>query len=405
MLNSIENENRRLETERLKKLRELKADVLAAIMQLKPVAQIQNMTVQNFFGSIQNLKPLPDEVVSGMSENMNMLATKIFDLEEESRAISLEQLLLKSLWFRSMKVRQANVAEAHPQTFAWIFDDNPDASAPPITLHQWLQSQGGIYWIMGKAGSGKSTLMKFLFSHERTKLALENWSSQKKLVMASFFFWNAANTPSSMQKSQEGLLQSLLFEVLRQCPSMIRIVCSSKWVPYPSSSSEHQLWTRAELLDALDRLIRQQKVSARFCFFVDGLDEYDGDHLDLIKTLERFPISSDIKLCLSSRPWYVFKDAFGQNVDRTLVLEDLTKADIKHYIRDTLEKNPRFVRNKSKNQGYQDLVQDIAEKAQGVFLWVFLAVRSLLSGLTHADSIATLQKRLCRFPPTLEGYF
>ncbi|QKX54063.1 uncharacterized protein TRUGW13939_01146 [Talaromyces rugulosus] len=53
----------------------------------------------------------------------------------------------------------------------------------------------------------------------------------------------------------------------------------------------------------------------------------------------------------------------------------------------------------------QEIVQDIAEKAQGVFLWVFLVTRSLRDGLTNGDTILDFQKRLRGLPPDLERFF
>jgi hypothetical protein len=42
----------------------------------------------------------------------------------------------------------------------------------------WLSSGEGIFHISGKLGSGKSTLMKFLFSHCRTKTELRKWAGK-----------------------------------------------------------------------------------------------------------------------------------------------------------------------------------------------------------------------------------
>jgi hypothetical protein len=44
------------------------------------------------------------------------------------------------------------------------------------------------------------------------------------------------------------------------------------------------------------------------------------------------------------------------------------------------------------------------DSAKGVFLWVFLVVRSLLEGLTNADRIVDLQ-RLKDLPTDLNEYF
>lgn len=60
---------------------------------------------------------------------------------------------------------------------------------------------------------------------------------------------------------------------------------------------------------------------------------------------------------------------------------------------------------KARDDRSQDLVQEIVVKAQGVFLWVTLVIRSLLTGLRNADRISDLQRRLRSFPLTLEGFF
>ena len=70
-----------------------------------------------------------------------------------------------------------------------------------------------------------------------------------------------------------------------------------------------------------------------------------------------------------------------------------------------LEQDARFARLAALDPGAQDLVNEIQERAQGVFLWVFLVVRSLLRGLTEEDDIAMLQKRLRQLPTDLERFF
>lgn len=62
--------------------------------------------------------------------------------------------------------------------------------------------------ISGKAGSGKSTLMKFLVRNQSVKDYLRDWAGPAEPVLIPWFIW-AAGSP--MQKSQEGLFQSLLF--------------------------------------------------------------------------------------------------------------------------------------------------------------------------------------------------
>lgn len=46
----------------------------------------------------------------------------------------------------------------------------------------------------------------------------------------------------------------------------------------------------------------QANTALRFCFFIDGLDEYDGDHEDVIQLLHDLARGKNVKICASSRP-------------------------------------------------------------------------------------------------------
>ena len=61
-------------------------------------------------------------------------------------------------------------------------------------------------------------------------------------------------------------------------------------------------WTKSELVAAFDLLLQAPETVLRFCFFIDGLDEFDGDHRDLIDAIRSFGKSPFVKICVSSRP-------------------------------------------------------------------------------------------------------
>ena len=90
---------------------------------------------------------------------------------------------------------------------------------------EWLISDGApIFWISGKAASGKSTLMKYL--HKRPELATilsdKYANGSKNLIMASFSFYDQGK--SKLQKSREGLLRALLHCLLKDREAMWREV-------------------------------------------------------------------------------------------------------------------------------------------------------------------------------------
>lgn len=69
------------------------------------------------------------------------------------------------------------------------------------------------FWMTGKPGSGKSTLIRFIAEHHQTRAMLQQWRGGSQLMIATFFFRNAGN---KMQTSLLGLMQGLLHQIVLQ---------------------------------------------------------------------------------------------------------------------------------------------------------------------------------------------
>jgi hypothetical protein len=153
-------------------------------------------------------------------------------------------------------------------------------------------------------------------------------------------------------------------------------------------------------------MIQRPQSSARFCLFIDGLDEYEGEcgHAEMADLFRELTSSNHLKICVSSRPWIVFKDEFEDCPG--VRLEALTHDDIKQYVTDVLGGNPRMAKlYRTEPDEAPKLMEEIVTKAQGVFLWVELVVRSLLTGLANRDRIRDLQARLRLLPNKLEDLY
>ncbi|MCJ1431082.1 hypothetical protein MMC27_000432 [Xylographa pallens] len=307
-----------------------------------------------------------------------------------------------SLKFPTMQDRQEDIPEAHKDTFNWIFDDDQLETRVWDSFHNWLRTGDGIYWINGKAGSGKSTLMKYLYQDPRTWDALGEWSGKRRLVKAGFFFWNSG---TALQKTQEGLLRGVLLDVLRQCPSLIEVVIPDQCTraTYMSICEGDYQWSQSQLKRAFHNLLCHKKTSIRIFLLIDGIDEYEGDYGELADLLKA-AASPSVKIAISSRPYNIFEDAFG-DLPR-MRLQDLTRRDITAYVDGTLGKNERMMKLIRKDpERAPQLVNEITEKASGVFLWVVLVVKSLLNGLRNHDKIQDLQSRLLLLPADLEALY
>jgi len=351
-------------------------------------------------------------------DSFDALLKKMAAVTKSNDDVTRQQAILQSLSFPSQSDRSASVSKAHGETYGWVFGGRAPASAcpdPSLKLLRWLENGSGIFWVSGKAGSGKSTFVKFVANDPRTLRALRSgWAGSANMFVASYFFWAAG---SAMQRSQQGLLQSLLFDIFRQDPTLIPTTCSHRWSS--ASPSWQPPWDVSELQGVLRQVAgvpasdadgpvsNETHISTKFCIFIDGLDEYEGDHLEFCDAIKKLSQSTRIKLCVSSRPWNVFEDAFGHDAGQKIYIHELTSKDVRSYAESRLQGHPRWdqiVPSPAAAEG-QHLLDQITKRSSGVFLWVVLVTRLLREGLTNYDSLSDLQRRLEEFPAELEEVF
>lgn len=331
--------------------------------------------------------------------------------------------ILDSLYFDGMERYHDRPLDNHPGTFDWLFDEHSERllcnrcsklndwydsqvcechrlKEYATRLRNWLETSEEIFWIHGKAGSGKSTFMKFLLENDQTQRCLRKWAG-KEVLTAAFFFWKAGS--DKLEKSQEGLLRALLYQILQQHPELVSSTFPVRWKCL-ERSRRAKPWTRKELLDGFRLVLREVSIESRFCFLIDGLDELEGDHNELIAALDALNISSAVKICVSSRPWNIFRTAYMKNADTQFALHELTSQDIDVYITDTLNAPRRGPVNWQRSE-LATFRQDIRQRAKGVFLWVTLAVKNLRRGIDEGDSVGMLQKRFKAYPTELQDFY
>lgn len=324
-----------------------------------------------------------------------------------STASDFRGIILQMLRYREMDHRAEQVKEAHRSTFEWIWQEPEDEHHRWQNFSNFLRDDTGLFWITGKPGAGKSTLMKYLSQDPRTKQLLGSPSiidtSDSELVCAEFFFWNSG-TP--MQMSREALLRTLLHESLKNCEEQFAIIFPDLWEAYNLlRANPPDDWMWSELVEAFRRLLKTP--GKRFFFLIDGLDEFSNNNSDLVELadfLKSIAQLDNVKICVSSRPWVVFEDAFKSTP--SLKIEELTFKDIKSYVEDRFSQNPGYKNLTIDEPAYISvLAQNITDKSNGVFLWVTLVVNSLLFGITEGDSVEDLESKLTAFPADLEDFF
>jgi hypothetical protein len=113
--------------------------------------------------------------------------------EEEKIRLEIKFRILESLSFSTMTSRFDEVSEAYDNTFNWIFYDSTTQQRPWSSFRDWLIYGTGVYWVNGKAGSGKSTLMRHIVDDPRIQQYLLQWAQERPLSKARFFFWNSGS--------------------------------------------------------------------------------------------------------------------------------------------------------------------------------------------------------------------
>lgn len=265
----------------------------------------------------------------------------------------------------------------------------------------WLERGKEVYWIFGKAGSGKTTLMNYIDSSYRTKGRLKTWAKGSELVMTSCFFWNPG---TALQKSSQGLLRSLLYGMADQQEELISIMMDGQ-----ASSTEEYLtsfqvptWTNQRLISVLRRVLVQKPSSISIFVLIDGLDEFVEDEdilIDIVRLLANTP---HVKVCVSSRPEQIFREEFRHSPQ--LRLQDFNRKDIEKTANDRLR--PPLQRYAPSYKGeIEYFIRDVSKRAQGVFLWLDLVIKDIIRGVRHKDTLQELNARLEATPDTIDGIY
>ncbi|XDG03882.1 hypothetical protein ABKA04_003497 [Annulohypoxylon sp. FPYF3050] len=437
--------------------------VATHIKTLENTCNILTVEFPKQFNTLRNdLIQASKEHIRSESSSTTKILALIHDMQSKTDEIDAQIFILEILEFSDIHSRYEQIYTAREDTCGWIFGhDLPSRTSGILssavieesitrqfelerdaseerrksTSHEflsWLRYGQNILHISGKAGSGKSTLMKFIASHDQTRKELQVWAGEKTLVTGDFYFWNPG---TRLQMTLDGLYRSLLFAVLSRCPEMIKEVFPSEWKriyegDLLNSRRRFERWqsrnaTGQNLISDNNRLgkfsttprgscdfnferaftvLAQKSRNARhrFCFFIDGLDESDGNklyHEDLAQKMKIWTEGGDVKICASSRPYREFHSVLSPPHVSRISLHLLNQFDIWTYCVNKFSND----REAGKMiESYTGIINNIAVNSQGVFLWAHLVVDIILLAIRQGDPYHILQKKLGEIPQELD---
>ncbi len=283
--------------------------------------------------------------------------------------------------------------------------------------------------------------MKYALLHPKTQELLQK-SHQGLWTLIPFFF---SDRGSSIQKTVDGLLQELLYQLLCHYEDLIELVISSSLrsiLPEISIKSytfddqepgriswdlesiqnahnilkddiepggARRLCAPKVLKEALMAIVQQDKIPINVLFFIDALDEHHGSHIELVEILKCLSNVENsttvrIKLCLASRQESVFPGAFHKSPG--FAIHEYTHSDIEQYVGDHVESalGVSIVTEDDQTQ-VKALSNEVTKRAKGVFIWVKLVVQELVEGIIDGSSISQLRQRLESIPMELDALY
>ncbi|KAL2289344.1 hypothetical protein FJTKL_02347 [Diaporthe vaccinii] len=303
------------------------------------------------------------------------------------------------------------VRHYNKSTFEWLFTDQ-------VPFSQWLRDDRGefdaIFWITGKPGSGKSTLMRFALEDSRT-MSLQP-SNSKGNPMAYFFHLRGK---SLVQKSLRGMLMEILYQVLEQYPRSFELIRPI----FKNLRRLKQDWDIKSLSQAMLHIPHIPPAVPgcrdRITLFVDALDENQNQDdnnslLDIFESLKATyrgvrakPDAPVLEICLASRPWPIFGRRLGDDPRvPSFAIHNFTTKDIKGYTQSQLLMSKNMLKSCSERQkAISELSSDIALRAKGVFIWVRMVVDNLRQDITDGTPIDSLRGILHEYPEELDDMY
>ncbi|KAK8183666.1 uncharacterized protein BKA78DRAFT_299687 [Phyllosticta capitalensis] len=340
-----------------------KKDILELLATIERLKSHFTLVLQN---DLVALSKLTNEKVGQISQQLD-------DMDLRKRDEEAEQILA---WMSptSFQARQADVLQSvEPGTGKWFLETK--------NYRDWLAGHVNLLWCPGIPGAGKTRL---------ASLAVNSVESTGSVFAYIYCDYNqiGSQTPSA-------LLSSLLEQFLR------RTTRSGLPEEVNSLYREHARAGTRPTVDQLAEMFRRLTTSHKNIFIVvDALDEFassDEAALEFVDTIRR--LGSNIRLLITSRHSTNF-DSFFEDATRINIAAQ--GQDIQLYLETNIPKQSRLARHiRADPKLQEEIVQNISQNAQGMFLLAALNLDSLSRKMTRRD----VRSSLSSLPKTLDATY
>lgn len=239
------------------------------------------------------------------------------------------------------------------------------------TYQSWLEAQdSGLLWISGGPGRGKTMLSIFL---------TQEWESLPDCVF--YVFCGEKSTSDEVT-----ILRSLLYQVLKQAPSMVEHVEGCLGT---GERTKRALSSRGDLWAMFANIIKDPRLGP-VLGLIDGLDECNRDSTRwLLNNLRRVFDKESTSRLLPSNPFrisIVSRDMPGLRSYPRLNLETkrgVIGEDVARVIDAKMKEHELF--SELDHDFIKEVKKTLRDRSDGTFLWVGFAIQELLSVETKTE--------------------
>ncbi|KAI0187621.1 hypothetical protein EV127DRAFT_344291 [Xylaria flabelliformis] len=304
---------------------------------------------------------------------------------------------LKILAFPEMNSRGNSIPTATADTCSWIFK-HPK-------FQQWVTTpKPRILWILGHPGTGKSTLMKYI-----SQRLYQSSNEEPRKHITSFYFYNLG---AQLQRTPNGLLRSLLFQLLKAFPN-----CLESFKEYDIQldidAKDEQILGGVNLLNLLENTLRNALEEMPVWLFVVALDECRSEMGDpddeteevrgLIRNLTKLQqvLGTSIhhlRICCSCRH---YPNISSKDEELKILIEVENAADIKAFVERELHDGI----DESEEEVTVRLQNAIAQNALGSFQWTRLVTSKALGMYRIGKSTTQIIRQIQTAPRQLSTLY
>lgn len=257
--------------------------------------------------------------------------------------------------------------------------------------HAWLTASGpACFWIHGVAGAGKSILCSAILEN------LGKRGRQSNVVISYFF-----NGENGRVDCARDFLRALIYQLKehKRQPvpglTLYSILAEININDHPISKAAFRYYFKKVIMGA--------DVATTIILVIDGLDGEEWIQDILIGEIVQSNIwranPHHIKCCVSSRFSYNAALHPDQVTKVSMSNNPGVYSDVFHF---AARKVSAFSQASIESHlSPRDIAQQLCDRANGVFLWVALAIEDL----QRADSLSELQKMVGLVPSTIEGVY